>query len=101
VRSSAKGLISAHLLLALACASSPATPAARGVAADAPRSSGVDGAEVREVQLTVTDMMVAYAQDAVDHAQSSAGVTLDYSPDSIKSVEEILEKLYAAVPRGF
>jgi hypothetical protein len=49
---------------------------------------------------TVTDMMVAYAQDAVDHAQSS-GVALDYSVDSIRSVEDILGKLHATLPRGF
>jgi hypothetical protein len=46
-------------------------------------------------------MMVAYAQDAVDHAQASSGVALDYSVESIKSVEEILETLHAALPRGF
>ena len=45
---------------------------------------------------TVNDMMVAYAEDAVEHAKS-AGVALDYSPDSIRQVEEVLEKLY---PRG-
>jgi hypothetical protein len=50
---------------------------------------------------TVTDMMVAYAQDAVDHAQASSGVALDYSLASIRGVEEILEKLRAALPRGF
>ena len=49
---------------------------------------------------TVADMMVAYAQDAVDHAKTAAGVTLDYSPDSIKRVEGVLETLYAAMPRG-
>ncbi len=50
---------------------------------------------------TVTDMMVAYAQDAVDHAQLSLGVVLDYSLGSVKSVEDILEKLHAALPRSF
>jgi hypothetical protein len=45
-------------------------------------------------------MMAAYAQDAVDHAKTAAGVTLDYSPDSIKQVEGVLETLYAATPRG-
>jgi hypothetical protein len=49
---------------------------------------------------TVTEMMIAYAQDAVDHAQASSGVALDYSFDSIRGVEEILEKLRAALPRG-
>jgi hypothetical protein len=50
---------------------------------------------------TVTDMMAAYAQDAVDHAHASSGVALDYSLDSIKGVEEILERLRAVIPRGF
>ena len=44
-------------------------------------------------------MMAAYAQDAVDHAKSS-GVALDYSPESVRGVEEVLERIYAAVPRG-
>jgi hypothetical protein len=46
-------------------------------------------------------MMVAYAQDAVDHAKSSSDITLDYSPESIRRVEEVLERLYAALPRGW
>jgi hypothetical protein len=50
---------------------------------------------------TVHDMMVAYAEDAVEHARTLSGVTLDYSPDSIQHVEGILEELYAAMPRGF
>jgi len=53
-----------------------------------------------EPKPTVADMMAAYAQDAVDHAKTAAGVTLDYSPDSIKHVEGVLETLYAATPRG-
>jgi hypothetical protein len=53
-----------------------------------------------ETQPTVTDMMVAYAQDAVDHAQANTGVALDYSVDSVKHVEEILEQLHASLPRG-
>jgi len=49
---------------------------------------------------TVTDMMVAYAQDAVDHAKSSSSINLDYSPESIRQVEAVLDSLYAAIPRG-
>lgn len=44
--------------------------------------------------------MAAYAQDAVDHAKGSSDITLDYSPESIRRVEEVLERLYAALPRG-
>lgn len=53
-----------------------------------------------EPKPTVADMMAAYAQDAVDHAKAAAGMTLDYSPDSIKHVEGVLETLNAAMPRG-
>ena len=53
-----------------------------------------------EPKPTVADMMAAYAQDAVDHAKTAAGVTLDYSADSIKQVEGVLETLCAATPRG-
>jgi hypothetical protein len=50
-----------------------------------------------EAKPTVADMMAAYAQDAVDHAKASAGVTLDYSPDSVRHVEDVLEKAYEDV----
>ena len=50
---------------------------------------------------TVSDMMVAYAQDAVDHAKASCGIELDYSPQSVQQVETVLEQLYEALPRGF
>ena len=49
---------------------------------------------------SVKDMMVAFSQDAVDHAKTSAGVTLDYSLESIRQVEAILQELYEAMPRG-
>jgi hypothetical protein len=39
---------------------------------------------------TVADMMVAYAMDAVDHAQKAFGRHLDYSFASVEAVEEIL-----------
>jgi hypothetical protein len=54
-----------------------------------------------EEKATLTDMMVAYAQDAVGHAQASSGVALDYSLDSIRGVEEIMDQLHAGIPRGF
>jgi hypothetical protein len=51
--------------------------------------------------LTVEEMMVAYAQDAVDHAQSRFAITLDYSEKSVVQVEEMLAQLYEALPKGF
>jgi hypothetical protein len=48
---------------------------------------------------TVSDMMVAYAQDAVDHARAQ-GVTLDYSHESVRTVEELLATIYNARPKG-
>jgi hypothetical protein len=54
-----------------------------------------------EREPTVADMMAAYAEDAVDHAQSAVGIALDYSPESIRNVEAVLEKLHAALPKGF
>ena len=50
---------------------------------------------------TVGDMMAAYAGDAVNHAKAACGITLDYSPDSVRQVENVLEQLYSAMPRGF
>ena len=48
----------------------------------------------------VFDRMVAYAQDAVLHAKSAHGITLDYSPDSVKQVEDILSRDSRSIPRG-
>lgn len=39
-----------------------------------------------EGEPTVGDMMAAYAEDAVDHAQAAAGIALDYSQESIRNV---------------
>ncbi len=44
--------------------------------------------------------MEAYAQDAVDHA-SSRGVSLDFSPESVRAVEGILARMYGERPRGW
>ena len=49
---------------------------------------------------SVKDMMVAFSQDAVEHAKASAGVNLDYSLESIRQVEAILGELFDAMPRG-
>ena len=42
----------------------------------------------------IDDYMAALSARAVDSAKSSYGVNLDYSPDSVKSVEKILETKY-------
>lgn len=49
---------------------------------------------------TVTDMMVAYAEDAVAMAKVNFGMTLDYSEASIETVEACLAKLYDTRPKG-
>jgi len=51
-------------------------------------------------QPTITDMMVAYAMDAVDHAQKAFGRNLDYSLASVEAVEEVLAAMYEAKPKG-
>ena len=50
---------------------------------------------------TANDMMSAYALDAVDYCNQAFGVPLDYSEESIKSVEEVLVQLYASLPKSF
>lgn len=50
---------------------------------------------------TVTDMMIAYAEDAVNQARVNFEMTLDYSEASIEMVEACLAKLHAARPQGF
>src|SRR5665213_533607 len=52
-------------------------------------------------QPTASDVMGAYALDAVDHAKSNFAVELDFSPGSVEKVEEILTKLCASRPTGF
>jgi hypothetical protein len=49
---------------------------------------------------TATDMMAAYAQDAVDHARG-LGITLDYSFESVARVEELLAQMYRLRTKGF
>lgn len=49
---------------------------------------------------TVNDMMAAYSLDAVDFARSQFDVELDFSEASVELIEEILEELYATMPKG-
>ncbi len=50
---------------------------------------------------TITDMMQAYAQDAVDLAEERFGIHLDYSEASIAQVEQILDQFHKSIPQGF
>jgi len=49
---------------------------------------------------TINDMMIAYADDAVEFAKSKFNIELDYSSESIKCVEDIAARLYASIPRS-
>lgn len=51
-------------------------------------------------QVTVADMMAAYAEDAVELARNQFGIDLDYSEASVQRVEEILDSLYRQRPSG-
>ncbi|MBP0725797.1 hypothetical protein J5Y03_11505 [Bacillus sp. RG28] len=48
---------------------------------------------------TVKDMMIAYSEDALDLA-SQMGISLDYSEDSLKLLDEILEEYHLGLPKG-
>ncbi len=50
---------------------------------------------------TVDDVMKVYALDAIDFAKQNFNIDLDYSENSVKSVETILSNLHDAVPKGF
>ncbi len=51
-------------------------------------------------QPTINDMMVAYAEDAVDFARCNFAVDLDYSNQSIERIENIAARLYDTKPKG-
>ena len=51
-------------------------------------------------QNTIEDMMKAYSKDAIDLGKQ-LGKKLDYSEESIKHVEGILELYHSSLPRGF
>lgn len=51
-------------------------------------------------QPTINDMMVAYAEDAVDFARRNFAVDLDYSNQSIERIENIAARLYDTKPKG-
>lgn len=51
-------------------------------------------------EVTITDVMQAYAQDAVDVARERFQATLDFSESSLEKVEEILAHLHNSLPKG-
>lgn len=57
-------------------------------------------ASQEELDDLIRQMMEAYATDAVDAARANYGIELNYSPDSVKTVEELLGKIYPHVRRG-
>jgi hypothetical protein len=48
----------------------------------------------------VREIMEAYSLDAVDYARDRFGIDLDFSPESVRLVEQIAAQLYDARPRG-
>ncbi|NOV01191.1 hypothetical protein GC097_14330 [Paenibacillus sp. LMG 31457] len=50
-------------------------------------------------QFTVNDMMIAYSEDAIELA-SKMGLKLDYSEESLETVNEILERYHQGIPKG-
>jgi hypothetical protein len=49
----------------------------------------------------VRQMMEAYAQDAVQGVRDGYGVELDFSPESLQQVEEILGKIHGGIRKGW
>jgi len=49
---------------------------------------------------SVAEMMSAYAQDAVEYAQRSFDIFLDYSEASVQQVETVMAKLFETMPKG-
>jgi len=60
--------------------------------------SGSD-ASARSVDLN--RVTAAYARAAVEYSRSTLGVNLDYSVQSVESVEQILSDLYLKLPRSY
>jgi hypothetical protein len=58
-------------------------------------------ASPEEVAELVRKMMEAYATDAVDATRANFGIELDYSPESVKTVEELLGRISPQLRRGW
>ena len=52
------------------------------------------------IAVSINDVMVAYAADAIDLARHGFGTELDFSEASIERVEEMLSGYEASLPRG-
>ena len=63
-------------------------------------SAQMNNVGVKMATPTINDMMVAYAEDAVDFARSKFGITLDYTSGSVERVEFMAEQLVQARPKG-
>ncbi|TXK77675.1 hypothetical protein FU659_22295 [Paenibacillus sp. N3.4] len=50
-------------------------------------------------QYTINDMMAAYSEDAVELA-GKMGLQLDFSEESLKIIDEILERYHQGIPKG-
>jgi hypothetical protein len=50
---------------------------------------------------TLSERMVTYSDSAVSFARVNFQATLDYSLQSVSSLEEILSKQHAAIPKGW
>jgi hypothetical protein len=50
---------------------------------------------------TIAEKMAAYAQDAVDFARINFQVELDYSLDSVRRLDQILENQHRDIPVGW
>ena len=50
---------------------------------------------------SLDEAMAAAAAAGVTYAQQQFGIVLDYSVESIESIETLLAKHYEAIPRGF
>ncbi|MCA9428707.1 MAG: hypothetical protein KC994_26755 [Candidatus Omnitrophica bacterium] len=49
----------------------------------------------------ICEVMEAYSHDAVDLAQEYCGETLDFSEESIETVEWCLGRFHESIPKGF
>ena len=52
------------------------------------------------MQYNVEDMMKSYSEDAINLSKQ-LGKNLDFSEESIRIVDEILEIYHSSIPRGF
>ena len=51
-------------------------------------------------ETTINEMMLAYAEDAVDFARANFDIELDFTVDSLEHVEYMAEQLYQTKPKS-